>query len=148
MSVNTPTPAETPRQVLERFYESERAYMQSGPGDAASFDAMQATLDPEVVLHQSPDLPFGGDFTGHAGYRQWADAMRALFDRVDAQNPAFYESGNTIVITCDLLTRTRRTGEEMKLPMAQVVTLRNGKIIEFRPFYWNVPAYLAAAKAK
>ena len=49
---------------------------------------------------------------------------------------------------CDLLTRVRRTGEEMKLPMAQVVRFRDGKILEFRPFYWNVPAYVAAAGAR
>ena len=138
----------TPRQVLERFYEAERNYMKGGDRGEAGFDAMQATLDPEVVLHQSPDLPYGGDFTGHEGYRRWADAMSALFDRVDAQNPVFYESGETVVVTCELLTRTRATGQEMKLPMAQVVTVRNGKIVEFRPFYWNVPAYTAAAQAQ
>lgn len=138
---------ETPRQVLHRFYEAERDYMQLGHSGDASFDAMQETLDPEVVLHQSPDLPYGGEFKGHAGYRKWADAMRAIFDRVDAQNPKFYESGDTVVIMCDLLTRTRGTGEEMTLPMAQVVTVRDGKIVEFRPFYWNVPAYVAAAVA-
>ena len=81
----------------------------------------------------------------HAGYRQWADAISAIFDRVDAQNPDFYEKGETVLITCDLLTRTRRTGEEMKLPMVQVGTVGNGKIVHFRPFYWNVPAYVAAA---
>ena len=139
--------SETPKDVLQRFYEAERDYMQSGPDSTAGFDAMQATLSPEVVLHQSPDLPYGGEYRGHAGYRRWADAMSAIFSRVDAQNPRFYENGETVVITCDLLTRTRSTGEEMKLPMAQVVTVRNGKIIEFRPFYWNVPAYTAAAKA-
>ncbi len=139
---------ETPRQVLERFYEAERNYMQSGHSGGASFDAMRATLDPGVVLHQSPDLPYGGEFKGHEGYRRWADAMSALFDRVDAQNPEFYEKGETVVITCELLTRMRLTGEEMVQPMAQVVTVRNGKIVEFRPFYWNVPAYAAAAKAR
>ena len=41
----------TPRQVLERFYEAERDYMRGGDSGNAGFDAMQATLDPEVVLH-------------------------------------------------------------------------------------------------
>lgn len=148
MSMGNAVATETPRQVLQRFYEAEREYMQSGHSGDAGFDAMQATLDPEVVLHQSPDLPYGGEFKGHAGYRQWADAMRAIFDRVDARNPEFYESGDTVVITCDLLTRTRGTGDEMTLPMAQVVTVRDGKIVEFRPFYWNIPAYVAAARAR
>lgn len=148
MTTEQPAAIETPRQVLTRFYEAEREYMQAGCGGNASFDAMQATLDADVVLHQSPDLPYGGEFKGHEGYRRWADAMSGIFDKVDAQNAEFYENGETVVITCDLLTRTRTTGEEMKLPMVQVVTVRGGKIVEFRPFYWNVPAYVAAAKAR
>ena len=136
---------ETPKRVLERFYKAERSYMQSASGGEAGFAAMQATLDPEVILHQSPDLPYGGDYRGHTGYREWADAMRSIFDRVDAQGPEFYEKGETVVVACELATRTRATGEEMKLPMVQIVTVRNGRITEFRPFYWNVPAYGKAA---
>ena len=74
--------------------------------------------------------------------------MSAIFDKFDAQKPEFYENGDTIVITCELLTRTRLTGDEMRLLMTQVVTVRTGKIVEFRPFYSNVPAYVAAAKAR
>jgi hypothetical protein len=29
--------------------------------------------------------------------------------------------------------------------MVQVVTVRNGKIVDFRLFYWNVPGYAAVA---
>ena len=36
----------------------------------------------------------------------------------------------------------------MVLPMTQVVTVKDGKITDFRPFYWNVPAYVAAASAR
>ena len=49
----------SPRDVIERFYAAEAAYMNAGGGDAgASFAGMAATLDPDVVLHQSPDLPW------------------------------------------------------------------------------------------
>ena len=138
--------AKSPMQVLEAFYEAERQFIKTGgTRGGASFDEMAATLDPSVVLHQSPDLPFGGEYVGHARYREWADAMSAIFDQVDAQNPQFYEKAETVVIECTLVTRIRATGEEMKLPMVQVVTVKQGKITEFRPFYWNVPAYSAAA---
>ena len=30
--------------------------------------------------------------------------------------------------------------------VAQVVTVRNGEIADFRPFYWRAPAYIAAAQ--
>ena len=44
----------TPRQVLARFFEAERRYMQAG----GSFEEFAGTLADDVVLHQSPDLPW------------------------------------------------------------------------------------------
>ena len=64
-----------PLAVIKRFHEAENVYMNAGGAAAGtSFAAIAATLDPEVVLHQSPDLPWGGEFratpatrTGRAG---------------------------------------------------------------------------------
>ncbi len=140
------TTTDGPRQVLERFYAAERAYM-SGD-DGAGFDAMRATLAPDVVLHQSPDLPFGGEYVGPARYAEWAAAMRAIFDRVDVRDAEYFERDDAVVVVCRLVTRSRATGQTLDLPMAQLVRVRDGRISEFRPFYWNVPAYAAAAAGK
>ena len=140
--MNTNSPAkDTPRRVLERFFEAERRYMQEG----GSFAEFAATLADDVVLHQSPDLPWGGEYIGPKRYEQWARAMSAVFDQVDMREPQFFEQGDTVVIVGRLVTRVRATGETMDLPMAQVVTVKEGRITDFRPFYWNVPAYAVAA---
>ena len=132
----------SPHEVIERFYAAEAAYMDAGGAAAgASFAAMAATLDPHVVLHQSPDLPWGGEFHGHAGYEEWAAQMSRAFDRLEVRDSRFFTDGDTVVITCRLVTRSRMTGETLDLPMAQVVRVRDDRIVEFRPFYWNVPAY-------
>ena len=131
-----------PRDVIERFYAAEAAYMNAGGGDAgASFADMAATLDPDVVLHQSPDLPWGGEFRGHAGYEDWARQMSRAFDRLDVEDTHLFADSDTVVITCRLVTRSRASGETLDLPMTQVVRVRAERIVEFRPFYWNVPAY-------
>ena len=132
----------SPREVTERFYAAEAAYMNAGGAAAgASFAAMAATLDPDVVLHQSPDLPWGGEFRGHAGYEEWAAQMSRAFDRLEVKDNRFFMEGDTVVITCRLVTRSRASGETLDLPMTQVVRVRADRIVEFRPFYWNVPAY-------
>ncbi len=134
-----------PIEVIGRFYAAEAEYMNAGGAAAgADFAAMAATLDLDVVLHQSPDLPWGGEFHGHTGYEKWARAMSAAFDRLEVKDQAFFVSGDTVVITCRLLTRSRMTGEVLDLPMAQVVRTAGDRIAEFRPFYWNVPAYQAS----
>ena len=134
--------------MLEAFYEAEKSYMQANAsGKQASFDGIAATLDPAVVLHQSPDLPFGGEYVGHQQYEQWAITMSSIFDRLEVAEQEWFESGNTVIVVCRFKTRSRRNGSCQDLPMAQVVTVKNGKITDFRPFYWNVPAYIRAAQA-
>ena len=142
MSTTDSSSNASPRQVLERFFEAERLYMQEG----GSFEEFQAILADDVILHQSPDLPWGGEFVGPRRYEEWARAMSAVFDRVDMRDPKFFEQNDTVVIVGTLVTRLRATGETMELPMAQTVTVKAGKITEFRPFYWNVPAYIDAAR--
>ena len=126
----------SPCDVIERFYAAEAAYMNAGGADAgASFAGLAATLGPDVVLHQSPDLPWGGTFHGHAGYEDWARQMSRAFDQLEVKDARFFEDGDTVVITCRLVTRSRASSETLDLPMAQVVRVRGDRIAEFRPFY-------------
>ena len=142
------TGAASPREVIQRFYRAEAAYMAAGGADAnASFADMAATLDPGVVLHQSPDLPWGGEFHGHSGYEDWARQMSRAFDRLEVKDACIFTAGDAVVITCRLVTRSRASGETLDLPMAQVVRVAGDRIVEFRPFYWNVPAYSAAVRS-
>ena len=131
-----------PVAVISRFYAAEANYMNAGGAAAgASFAAMAATLDPDVVLHQSPDLPWGGEFHGHTGYEDWARQMSAAFDQLEVKDQRFFTEGDTVIITCRLVTRSRGTGRTFDYPMVQVVRVRDDRIVEFRPFYWNVPTY-------
>ena len=134
--------AHSPIDVVNRFYAAEHAYMDAhGVSGSADFTDLATTLDPDVVLHQSPDLPWGGEFHGQAGFEDWARQMSAAFDRLEVVDVRTFVDGDTVVSTCRLVTRSRRTGETLDLPMSQTVRVRSDRIVEFRPFYWNVPAY-------
>ena len=139
----------SPIEVVNRFYAAEHTYMNAGmpPGDA-DFTDIAATLNSDVVLHQSPDLPWGGEFRGHAGYEDWAKRMSAAFDRLEVADARSFVDGDTVVTICRLITRSRQTGETLDLPMSQTVRVRDDRIVEFRPFYWNVPAYCEAARTE
>lgn len=139
---------ESPKQVILRFYEAEARYMQNDGSGAASFEEMRNTLSSSVVLHQSPDLPFGGDYVGHDGYENWARKMSALFDRLEVKDRQFFEKDDQVIVTCRMVTRSRVNDSTQDFPMVQVVTVKKGKIVDFRPFYWNVPEYVAAAQPR
>ena len=138
----------SPKQVLLNFYEAEANYMKAfEETGSASFDEMQKTMDSEIVLHQSPDLPFGGEYVGYKRYEEWAKAMASIFDKLEVKEREFFEHGEKVIVFCRFVTRSRVNGSVQDLPMAQIVTVRKGKIVDFRPFYWNVPAYVAAARS-
>ena len=142
----TLTAMRSPRQTLEAFYKAEAAYMLAkASGKEASFDHIAATLAPDVVLHQSPDLPFGGEYVGHKQYERWAVGMSAIFDKLEVTEQEWFESDEKVVVICRFKTRSRINGSSQTLPMAQVVTVKDGMITDFRPFYWDVPAYINAA---
>ena len=87
------TEERSPRQTLEAFYEAEGKYMRAkASGGEASFDGIAATLSPDVNLHQSPDLPFGGEYVGHQQYEQWAIAMSAIFDTLEVTEQEWFET--------------------------------------------------------
>jgi hypothetical protein len=103
----TTTTDNSPTAVLKRFYDAERKYMKAGGQPAGtSFDEFASTLAPDVVLHQSPDLPYRGE------------------------NPEFLENaeGDKVVALCTLVTKARRTG------VVQVIRVRDGKIVDLGPF--------------
>ena len=147
MSQDNTAGSATPKEVLLSFYQAEASFMQAYEADpSTSFDELRKTLSPNVVLHQSPDLPFGGEYRGHAGYEQWARTMASIFDQLEVKEREFFESGDKVVVLCRFVTRSRINGSIQDFPMTQVVTVKQGRIIDFRPFYWNTPAYIAAAE--
>jgi len=70
--------------------------------------------------------------------------MSTLFDKLDVTEQQFFEQGDTVLVVCRFLTRSRVNGQTQDYPMVQVVRVIDGMIVDFRPFYWNVPAYVAA----
>lgn len=145
MTDTSPDSGRSATEVLLEFYRAERVYMAAGGAAAgASFDEMGATLNPEVALHQSPDLPWGGEWSGYDGFKAWSIEMSSHWDTVDVQDPTFFSNADQVIVLCRLVTRSRRTGETLDYPMTQVVTVKDGRITDFRAFYWNVPHYRAA----
>jgi uncharacterized protein len=115
----------------------------------ASFDGFASTLAPSVTLHQSPDLPWGGEFVGVPRYADWAAQMSDVFEVVDVQDAEFVETtSGKVVVLCTLVTKAKATGQVFERPMVQVITVKEGKIVDFRPFYWHVPSYVAAKEGR
>lgn len=142
----------TATEILDRFYATEAVFGSSPPKTRnETLHAMLATLSPSIRVVQSPDLPYGGTYDGHAGFSKWSEEMSARFDRLDVTDRRVLtgEADNEVVVLSTLRLRIAKTGEEWIQPFAQTIEVDRsaGVISSIRPWYWNIGG-LNAALAK
>ncbi|MFH8405063.1 nuclear transport factor 2 family protein [Streptomyces sp. NPDC018019] len=130
------------RAVLERFYEAERAYVAAGGPGRADFSALAACLAPDVVLHQSPGLPYAGEWRGPAGMERFMAVMGRLWRSMEFLEQRQSVDGEEVVVTSRVRFTARATGRVLTTTIVQLMTVREGRIREVRPFYWD-PAAVA-----
>ncbi|MGN9844392.1 nuclear transport factor 2 family protein [Nonomuraea sp. H19] len=131
--------------VMEKFYAAEAAYVAAGGYGQADYGEVAAYLDPEVVLHQAPGLPFTGTGTwrGHDGMEQFLAAFSETWESMEFLEQEHWGYGDTVVVRNRVCFRSRATGREVDALILQLIRVRNGRMLECRPFYWD-PAAITA----
>ncbi|MGP4024154.1 nuclear transport factor 2 family protein [Actinomadura sp. 3N407] len=134
--------------VMQRFYKAEAAYVAAGGYGKAGYDRVAAYLDPEVVLHQAPGLPFTGTgaWRGRDGMERFLAIFSELWESMEFLDQEHWGDDDTVVVRNRVRFRARATGREIETWILQVVTVRDGRMLECRPFYWD-PAGVAEASA-
>ncbi|WP_164923810.1 nuclear transport factor 2 family protein [Sinorhizobium fredii] len=127
--------------TLKRFYAAETVYLAPGGGD---FGPIAETLDPGCVLYQPATLPYGGEWRGPEGFRAWMEAFGRVWSHLEVRDPQFYPSGDEVIVSRSHVHATvRATGQAVDWPLMQFFRVRNNRIVELRPFYWDTAALLA-----
>lgn len=122
-------------EVLHRFYEAETAYLESDPKD---FTVVAATLHPDCVMHQPDSLPYAGQWRGHEGFEQWMAAFSEVWSSLTVTAPQFFPSGSdTVFVRSTVRATARVNGAELSWPLLQMITVKDGLILEIQPFYWD-----------
>ncbi|MFE6162997.1 nuclear transport factor 2 family protein [Streptomyces sp. NPDC056486] len=130
--------------VLTGMYEAESRYLAAGGPGKASFDLLAPYFAPDVVLHQAAALPYGGTWHGHDGMTRFFLAMSETWETFEIGEQQFLATGETAVVRSQVRARARATGRELAFPVLQTITVRDGRIAEVRPFYWDTAAIVAA----
>ena len=105
-------------------------YKACGKGDWAK----AATLMTEdILIKEAPTLPFAGEFRG-------VEAMRVLFGKVQSAGVTGVEmhqataGGDWVVVLLDLLLGG---SPPVRCPLAEAFRLKDGKVCEIVPYYFN-----------
>ncbi|WP_367045057.1 nuclear transport factor 2 family protein [Streptomyces sp. Je 1-332] len=144
MTTEHETSAHDSLSVLTGMYEAESRYLAAGGPGSASFDLLAPFFAPDVVMHQARALPYGGTWRGHDGMARFLRAMAEAWESFEIGEQDFLATGETAVIHTQVRARARATGRELAFPVLQTITVREGRITEVRPFYWDTAAIVAA----
>lgn len=126
--------------VLTAMYAAEAEYLAAGRPDEASFELLAPFFAPDVELHQADALPYGGTWRGHSGMARFFLVMGEVWESFDMVEQEFLATGETAVVLTQVRARARATGRELRFPILQAITVKDGRITEIRPFYWDTRA--------
>jgi ketosteroid isomerase-like protein len=112
----------------------ETLYARARAGD---WDGVEALLSPDLVIHEPPSLPFGGDWTGR-------DALRRLFARVmgtwndpRVEIETIVGDDRHVVALLRFTMTSKVTGRTFTQPVAEVSVIEAGLIREMRIHYFD-----------
>ncbi|MFG2723402.1 nuclear transport factor 2 family protein [Streptomyces sp. NPDC048416] len=126
--------------TLTGMYAAEAKYLAAGGPGKASFDLLARFFAPDVELHQADALPYGGTWRGHDGMAEFFLAMAQVWESFDMVDQEFLATGETAVVLTQIRARARATGRELNFPILQTIQIKDGRITEVRPFYWDTRA--------
>jgi ketosteroid isomerase-like protein len=133
--------------ALERFYAAEADYLAAGGPGKADFSGMAAHLAPDVVMYQAESLPYGGTWRGHDGMERFMAAMSEAWTGLTFLERRYAVDGETVAVHNRGVLTSRATGRELETSVLQWITVRDGLVHEFRPFYLDTAAVLDALGA-
>lgn len=130
--------------VLTGMYAAEAEYLAAGGPGEASFALLAPFFAADVELHQAAALPYGGTWRGHDGLARFFRRMGEVWEAFDMVEQEFLATGETAVVLTRVRARARATGREIAFPVLQTITVKDGRIAEVRPFYWDTTAIAEA----
>lgn len=110
-----------------------RLYEQMSRGD---FEAAWDIVDPDLEWETSPNLPDAGVYRGRERVRafmeeQW-DVVWGGVPRVDIERA--FDCGDDVLLFVRIRGHGSHTGIPLDVQIAQLVTLRDGKVVRVRVF--------------
>lgn len=109
--------------AVERLYEAFRH---------RDLAAVFELLAPDIEIVQSPELPWGGRYRGHAGAREFFARLGAALDSTLVID-RFVDAGDEVVAVGRTQGRTRAGERRYDVPIAHVWTVQDGLLTRALP---------------
>lgn len=109
-------------------------------GILGRWDIVRQYIADDLVMHVPPGLPFGGDYRGWDGYLQVFKELGSYFTGLKSAEAQFAAAGNKVIVMSTLSGQVARTGKPISFPITGIWELRDGKVVDIVPFYYDTKA--------
>jgi ketosteroid isomerase-like protein len=89
-------------------------------------------VDPEVEWVIDPPAWVAGTYRGHDGIRTLLGRLAEAFDRVQMKVDRYMDGGDVVVTLGRMEVRGALSGVTTGQPLAQVVSVRDGRVVTIR----------------
>lgn len=121
-------------EILTRMFKAEMEFMES---ETADFTGVKTIFHPDVVIHEPASLPYAGDWHGYDMLGQLFNRMHETWDPMTVENMRATIDGDTLFMSCTLVATARHSGQKIRQPFAQILTIKDGLVIEGFPYYFD-----------
>lgn len=112
----------------------ETLYARARAGD---WDGVEALLSPDLVIHEPPSLPFGGDWTGRDALRRLFARVMGTWDDPRVEIETIVGDDRHVVALLHFTMTSQVTGRTFTQPVAEVSVIEAGLIREMRIHYFD-----------
>jgi uncharacterized protein len=130
-SVPRGTDVETNREMAQAIVILRGAYEAFNRGD---MDAAVSGLDPQIEWTEPAEFPGGGAYHGREEAKGYLAKSRAGWAEGSSEPERFITAGDRIVVFVHARIRLEGSNQWREVRLADVYTVRGGKIVQMRAF--------------
>ncbi len=109
-------------------------------GARNDFEGVMKCMDKDVVVIEPPYLPYGGTYKGIGEFQRLLGIITAYADLSTVRLQYAVAEGDRVMAVLNILDKG--TGKDLHL--AEQSTVRNGKVVEMKIFYFDAGSMIAA----
>jgi uncharacterized protein len=125
------TRVESSRELEPTIAALRGAYETFNRGD---IDAALQPFDAQIEWTEPVEFPGGVTYHGRDGVKRYLTQSRAAWAEVSSEPEQFITAGNHIVVFVHARVRPKGSNQWQDVRLADVYTVRGGKVLEMRAF--------------
>ncbi len=112
---------------------------------AGNIDYVLSILDDDIVVHECDHVPYPGDHRGKDGFLKLAEAFNECWDiQSDLSLDIMPAGDDRVLVMVRFDAIAKHTGKPIELRIAELYTIKQGKLADIVVHYWDTAAMAEA----